>query len=73
MYKYVDFSTYLREMTGLSIYDFAVLVHGQFTTEENEAELKEHLEDWLKYEPSDTLKEKAKNDLADYGYIEMGV
>lgn len=73
MYKYMNFSTYLIEMTGLSIYDFSVLTWGPFTNETNEGEVKKYLDEWLEYGPSEELKERARNDLADRGYIDMGI
>ena len=73
MYKYMDFSTYLIQMTGLSIYDFSVLGWGPFTRETNEEEIKEYLDEWLEYGPSEELRERARNDLAERGYIRMGV
>ena len=73
MYGYTDFSAYVRQMTGLTIYDFSVLTWGPFTEESNEAELKELLDEWLGFEPSEWLKERARNDLAERGYVDMGV
>jgi len=73
VYEYMNFSTYLIQMTGLSIYDFSVLTWGPFTSETNEEEVKKYLEEWLEYGPSEQLKERARNDLAERGYIEMGV
>lgn len=73
MYRYTDFSAYVRQMTGLTIYDFSVLTWGPFTEESNEAELKELLDEWLGFEPSELLKERARNDLAERGYVDMGV
>lgn len=73
MYKYMNFSTYLIEMTGLSIYDFSVLEWGPFTEEKNIETVYEFLQEWLEYGPSEQLKERARSDLAERGYIEMGV
>ena len=73
MYKYMDFSTYLIQMTGLSIYDFSVLGWGPFTRETNEEEIKEYLDEGLEYGRSEELRERARNDLAERGYIGMGV
>ena len=73
MYKYMNFSTYLIQMTGLSIYDFSVLTWGPFTRETNEEDVKEYLDEWLEYGTSEELREKARNDLAERGYIEIGV
>lgn len=73
VYKYMNFSTYLIEMTGLSIYDFSVLTWGPFTNETNEEEVKKYLDEWLEYGPSEELKERAMNDLAERGYIDMGI
>lgn len=73
VYRYMNFSTYLIEMTGLSIYDFSVLTWGPFTNETNEEEVTKYLDEWLEYGPCEELKERARNDLADRGYIDMGV
>lgn len=69
----MNFSTYLIEMTGLSIYDFSVLTWGPFTEAKNENTVREFLREWLEYEPPEELKERARNDLAERGYIDMGV
>lgn len=69
----MNFSTYLIQMTGLSIYDFSVLTWGPFTRETNEEDVKEYLDEWLEYGTSEELREKARNDLAERGYIEIGV
>ena len=55
------------------IYDFSVLTWGPFARETNEEDVKEYLDEWLEYGPSEELREKARNDLAERGYIEMGV
>lgn len=73
VYKYMNFSTYLIEMTGLSIYDFSVLEWGPFTEAKNIETVYEFLQEWLEYGPSEQLKERARSDLAERGYIEMGV
>lgn len=69
----MNFSTYLIEMTGLSIYDISVLEWGPFTEAKNIETVYEFLQEWLEYGPSEQLKERARNDLAERGYIEMGV
>lgn len=73
MYKYMDFSTFLIQVTGHSIYDFSVLEWGPFTNEVNKETVRKFLDEWLKYGPPEQLKERARNDLAERGYIEMGV
>ena len=55
----MNFSTYLIEMTGLSIYDFSVLEWGPFTEAKNIETVYEFLQEWLEYGPSEQLKERA--------------